>query len=104
MPHERSDSAQRDLDTARRIVREFVATGDAQLFLFGSRARGDAGPHSDIDIAVLPEHPLPPGLLARVRDAFEESTIPFRVDILDLSTVDDEFRRAVLAEAIPWTD
>jgi len=104
MRREPADGVQRDLETARRIVREFLPTAQARLFLFGSRARGDAGPHADIDVAVLPAHPLPADLLARVRDAFEESTIPFRVDLLDLSTVDEDLRGAVLAEAIPWTD
>ena len=104
MPRGRSDSVQRDLDAARRIVRRVVGSEDAQLLLYGSRARGDAGPHSDIDLALLPRRSLPPGVLARVREALEDSTIPYRVEIIDLSTVNEEFRRKVLAEAIPWTD
>jgi len=104
MPRGRSDSVQRDLDAARRIVRGVVGSEDAQLLLYGSRARGDAGPHSDIDIALLPRRMLAPGALARIREALEDSTIPYRVEIIDLSTVNEEFRRKVLAEAIPWTD
>lgn len=104
MPRGRSDSVHHDLDAARRIVRNIVGAEDARLFLYGSRARGDAGPRSDIDIAVLPRRSLPPGVLARIREALDESTIPYRVEILDLSTVNEEFRRNVLAEAIPWTD
>ena len=104
MPRGRSDSVQRDLDAARRIVRRVVGSEDAQLLLYGSRARGDAGPHSDIDLALVPRRSLPPGVLARVREALEDSTIPYRVEIVDLSTVNEDFRRNVLAEGIPWTD
>jgi len=33
-----------------------------------------------------------------------ESTVPFAVDLIDLSSVDPAFRRRVLQEGIPWTD
>ena len=104
MPPGQSHSVQRDLDAARRIVRDIVGADDAQLLLYGSRARGDAGPHSDIDIALLPRRVLAPGALARIREALVDSTIHYRVEIVDLSTVNEDFRRKVLAEAIPWTD
>ncbi len=85
-----------------RIAARELGAQRARLYLFGSRARGDAGRASDIDIAVLPEAPLEPGTLARIRDALEESTIPYEVEVVDLSRVDRAFRRKVLAEAIAW--
>jgi predicted nucleotidyltransferase len=57
---------------------------------------------SDIDIAILPDAPLEPGTLARTRDALEESTLPYEVEVIDLSSVDETFRRKVLSEAIGW--
>lgn len=101
---ERTGAQQRDLDGARRIVFGLLGPHRARVFLYGSRARGDAGRCSDIDIAVWPHAPLPAGTLARIRDALEESTIPYHVDVIDLSTVDESFRQQVLAEAVPWTD
>lgn len=95
---------QGDLDEARRIVLGLIGPHRARVFLYGSRARGDADRCSDIDIAVWPQAPLPAGTLARIRDAFEESTIPYHVDVIDLSTVDESFRQKVLSEAVPWTD
>jgi predicted nucleotidyltransferase len=77
-------------------------TGHARLYLFGSRARGDAARASDIDIAILPDAPLEPGTMARIRDALEESTIPYEVEVIHLSSVDERFLRTVLAEAIAW--
>jgi predicted nucleotidyltransferase len=74
-----------------------------RVFLFGSRARADAAPFSDIDIALLASAPLPRALLSRLRDALEESAIPVRVDLVDLEVADPAFRRAVLAEAVEWT-
>jgi len=40
--------------------------------------------------------------LARLREALEESTVPYRVDVIDLSDVDTEFRERVRREGILW--
>ena len=44
-----------------RIIRVLVSAYEPeQIFLFGSRARGDAGPDSDYDLLlVVPDHALP---------------------------------------------
>lgn len=102
MSHAGPRSAGDDVEAAMRIAARELGAQRARLYLFGSRARGDAGRASDIDIAVLPEAPLEPGTLARIRDALEESTIPYEVEVIDLSRVDGAFRRKVLAEAIAW--
>jgi hypothetical protein len=97
-------SAATDVAAAMRIAAHELRGQRARLYLFGSRARGDARGASDIDIAILPDAPLQPGTLARIRDALEESTIPYEVEVVDLSAVDEPFRRSVLAEAIAWND
>ena len=95
-------STANDVETAMRIAARELGAQRARLYLFGSRARGDAARASDIDIAILPDTALEPGTLARIRDALEESTIPYEVDVIDLSSIDEPFRRRVLAEAIAW--
>jgi predicted nucleotidyltransferase len=47
-------------EAARRIV---AAAPGAQVILFGSHARGEAGPDSDVDLLVVEPH---------VRDRFDE--------------------------------
>ena len=76
----------------------------ARAFLFGSQARQTVHPASDVDVGVLPLTPLPAGLLSTIREALEESTVPFAVDLIDLSSADPAFRKRVLQEGIPWTD
>ena len=42
-----------DLAAARRAADEIVAAGVARVLLFGSLARGEAHPHSDIDLVAI---------------------------------------------------
>jgi predicted nucleotidyltransferase len=87
----------------RRIVCEVLGNVAAKVILFGSRARGCADRLSDIDVGILPIAVMPPHLLPTIRERLEESDIPFRVDVVDLSEVDETFRKRVLAEGTPWT-
>ena len=93
-----------DLEEARRIILEGLGSHAARVWLFGSRARGDAGRASDIDVAVLPEEPLPPGLLQEIRAALESSLILYPVDLVDLTTAEPSLQETVLAEGVPWTN
>ena len=62
--------------------------------VFGSRAHGAAKPFSDLDLLVLG-----PALEASVRgaleEAFDESDLPFRVDIVEAATASAQFRALV---------
>jgi predicted nucleotidyltransferase len=92
-----------DVDEVRRIVLQGLGALRARVWLFGSRARGDAGRPSDIDVAILPLEPFPDGTLARIAEALENSLVLHSVDLVDLSTADPELRDRVEREGIPWT-
>ena len=92
------------LEAVRRILLNGLRGTGARVFVFGSRAGGTVHPASDLDVAVLPHAPLPVGLLALLREALDESTVPFAVDLIDLSEADSAFRARVLAEGISWDD
>lgn len=96
--------ADTDLTLARRTVRAFLPPELAEVWLFGSRARGDAHRWSDIDIAISPRRELPIGLLAELREALEESNILLNVDIVDLREAGASLRETVKKEGIPWND
>ncbi len=92
----------RVLDEVQHIVLEVLRNQQTTIYLFGSWAQGQATSHSDIDIAVEPHRPLPAGMLANLRDRLEESHIPYRVEVVDLSKTDPYFRERVLKEGIRW--
>ena len=86
----------------QRCLAPLLTPLGARLILFGSRARGDAHPGSDIDIAVAAGQPLPREVLAAARECLEESSLPFRVDLVDLAGADPELAAAVSREGVPW--
>jgi predicted nucleotidyltransferase len=92
-----------DLEIVRDIVLRGLTGLQCRVVLFGSRAKGHPGRASDVDVAVLPREPLPRGALSSIREALEESRVPWRVDLVDLSDVDPSFRSRVLDEGIEWT-
>jgi hypothetical protein len=55
------EMADSDLAELKRIVMGGLRDFNVQVYLFGSYARGNAHRCSDIDVAVLPLEPLPPG-------------------------------------------
>ena len=62
--------------------------------LFGSHARGDATPASDVDVAFLASAPLAPSLVAQTREALERA-LGHDVHLIDLRTASTVFRHEI---------
>ncbi|MCY0967122.1 nucleotidyltransferase family protein [Parathalassolituus penaei] len=77
-----------------RIVREVLSTHLAgyPVYAFGSRARKTARPYSDLDLAIISAHPLTLDQLATVKEAFSESDLPWRVDVIDWNQASLSFK------------
>ena len=86
----------------RRIVFSTFKPGQAQVYLFGSWATGKTRRGSAIDLAVLPKRAVPPETLSLLREKIEESDIPYRVEVLDLTRTDRKFRELVLKDGLRW--
>ena len=70
-----------------------------KIYLFGSRARGDEGMHSDIDIAI--DGDALTSRLSQARFALEESLVPYKIDLLDLSKA-SYLKGIIQKEGIVW--
>jgi Predicted nucleotidyltransferases len=66
-----------------------------ELFLFGSRARGEHRTFSDVDILVQGNEPVPFEILAQVESELEESTLPISVDVIDAQRASKDFLKAI---------
>jgi len=81
-----------------KILRHHVP--GREVWAYGSRARGTRlKKYSDLDLAV--EGPPLPGLtLSKMADAFDESSLPFKVDIVEAGSLDPEFRKRIEADRV----
>ena len=82
------------------ILEEFVP--NHEVWAFGSRVQSPdrLKKYSDLDIAVLSEKPLPMDTLAAIKDAFSESDLPWRVDVIDWAATADSFRKIIEQEYV----
>ena len=79
----------------RRLVLRILAAhlpAATQVWVFGSRATGRARRYSDLDLAVDAGRPLTLDETATLAEAFSDSDLPYRVDIVDWRSVDAGFR------------
>jgi|YelNatPaOPRAMG01_1025707.scaffolds.fasta_scaffold151390_2 predicted nucleotidyltransferase len=98
-----SSPAEWSLKEARRIAIEVCAERNVRVIFFGSRARGNNRPASDLDIALDGKGGLlPPNLKGELSERYEMSLIPYRVDVVDLSETTQEFRDEVEKEGVEW--
>lgn len=90
------------LDQVRALVSQSLTGQRVVVYLFGSWVTGGRHEASDIDVAVEAETPLRAGLLAELRESLDESSIPYRVDVVDLADADAAFRERVRREGVVW--
>jgi predicted nucleotidyltransferase len=68
---------------------------DCEVRAFGSRYKWTAKDYSDLDLAVAGKLKLGLARMGDLRYAFEESDLPFRVDILDWHSISNEFQAII---------
>ena len=90
-------------DADRQEIKRLVAAiaPAAQVWVFGSRATGHARPFSDLDLLIDSQPPLSWDQRAALADAFEQSCVPFRVDVVEIRALASEFRARAWSERIP---
>ena len=87
----------------RRLVLDILGANlpqGAKAWVFGSRASGRARRYSDLDLAIDAGRPMTLDELARLTEAFRDSDLPYRVDLVDWHEIDDRWRQTIAAERI----
>ena len=86
------DLLPRHLAEVRAILKQYLP--DTRTWAFGSRVDGTASLGSDLDLVThLEDTKLS---LDPVKTAFRDSNLPFSVDLLDWTTIPEEFQREIL--------
>jgi type I restriction enzyme S subunit len=92
--------APEELATVRAILRARLP--DCEARAFGSRATGvRLKPFSDLDLALMTKRALTDAQLGELREEFQQSDLPFRVDLVDWAAADADFRAAIADQLQP---
>ncbi|MGL4942011.1 MAG: nucleotidyltransferase family protein [Thermoguttaceae bacterium] len=75
------------------ILGQHVPIGEVRAF--GSRYKRTHRNYSDLDLAIDTGEKIPLPQMYGLKDAFEESDLPFRIDVLDYRSISPEFRAIV---------
>jgi predicted nucleotidyltransferase len=71
-----------------------------EVRMFGSRARGAPKPYSDLDLVIMGETPVALTTLAQLQEAFADSDLPWRVDVVDWACTSPEFRAHIADHSV----
>lgn len=77
----------------KSVVFSFLNPKECRVFVFGSQASDQAKKFSDIDIGLKSSKVIPLWKLAAIEEAFEESDLPYKVDVVDFNLVSGKFKQ-----------
>ena len=88
------------LEIVQNILRDNLPAG-VKVRVFGSRAKWSTRDASDLDLALEGEGKLDRSLLNSLADAFENSALPYKVDVVDINRTSEGFRRIIESNSEP---
>lgn len=89
-----------ELAEVRAILAAHLPAGTT-VRVFGSRASGTPKPWSDLDLAVEGDSPLPLSVMAQLVEAFDESALPWKVDLVDGKAISPGFAAIIAQTGVP---
>ncbi len=63
-----------------------------EVWAFGSRVKGTSKIYSDLNLALISDEKIELKTIFLLEEAFDESNLPFKVDVLDYDRVDPNFQ------------
>jgi predicted nucleotidyltransferase len=87
----------------RRLVLNIIRANLPQrtkAWVFGSRVTGRARRYSDLDLAIDAGRRLTLDEIGRLTEAFSDSDLPYRVDLVDWPDIDDRWQQRIVAERV----
>jgi predicted nucleotidyltransferase len=75
------------------IVKAILSQYPYTFYVFGSRSKGNPKPLSDLDLCFF-DH-IPSSIVSIIEEEFEESDLPYKVDLIDWNTCSEEFQQLI---------
>src|SRR5262249_40558704 len=76
-----------------KIVKEILSKYPYTFYAFGSRAKKEPKRLSDLDLCFF--EPITSNVRSHIEEDFEESNLPYKIDMVDWQTCDPEFRSII---------
>ena len=84
------------LETVQHILAEHAP--ECEVRAYGSRVTWTAKDYSDLDLTIIGSEPFSRRRLRQLKEAFEESDLPIRVDVVDWHVLSDGFKSVIAEE------
>lgn len=85
-------------DQYLRIVTSILSKYPYSFYAFGSRVKGNPKPFSDLDLCFFDS--IPWNIRSHIDEDFEESDLPFTVDVIDWNSCDAEFQNKIRSDLL----
>jgi len=79
--------------TIKSILQRFIP--NTPVWAFGSRITQHFKPYSDLDLVIVGRERIPQSVYYQIKDAMEESVLPFKVDVLDWHRISPSFQKII---------
>lgn len=90
------------LTILKKILNETVPEKEFIVFMFGSRVAKNNHDRSDIDIGLWGNKTFPSELRFALEEKIENSIIPYKVELVDFSRVEEYFKKKALQHIELW--
>lgn len=77
----------------KEIVSKYLDLSEYDLFLFGSRIKGDNSGRSDVDIGIEGKKKIPAYIKISIEDELEELPTLCKIDLVDFKLVSPGFKK-----------
>lgn len=82
-----------ELNLLQKILKRYVP--EFKVWAFGSRVTGTHKPFSDHDLALVGDEPLAIETRAALVEALSNSSLPYKVDLVDWASTTDSFKEII---------
>jgi predicted nucleotidyltransferase len=84
----------------KKIVDDILKLYPYKFYVFGSRVHSTPREFSDLDLCFLDDIKLTD--LSDLVERFDNSLLPYKVDIINLNQCDENFKNKIMNQMIPW--
>ncbi len=89
-----------NFDFIKKTLIDPIHEQGGKVWIFGSRARGNFHPYSDLDVLIQINTAHSKRILETAKEKLEESNLPFKVDIVLEENLAESYRKQIQQERV----